>query len=308
MIKVGVLRGGVSSEYDLSLLSGEHILSCLRSDKMNDKYKPIDILITKDGAWHINGLPLMSLEQIHNKIDIVLNALHGEFGEDGKVQQLLDQWKIPYTGSGSFASALGYNKQLAKDQFARLGIKTPKHILYPANPPDFDGPRDQYAEEKAHEILRRLPPPWIVKPLTGGSSTGIHVCKTFAELARAFEMGVNQNVSVLVEEMIEGKVATVGVVEDFRKKDLYTFPVIGRFSEDEKSEMEYLAGLVHSGLNLSHYSESDFIVHPKKGVYIIEVNTLPKLHAGSLLYSHLENVGSSMPEFLSHIIELARQK
>src|SRR3989344_914850 len=124
MIRVGVLRGGVSPEYNISLLSGEHLLSHLRGEKFNDRYKPVDLLITKDGAWHVNGLPA-SMEKISRSVDVIWNTLHGEYGEDGQVQKILDNWNIPYTGSGALSSALGYNKVLAKEQFKKLQIKTP---------------------------------------------------------------------------------------------------------------------------------------------------------------------------------------
>lgn len=333
MIKVGVIRGGTSNEYEVSLASGAQVLLHLRGDKMKDRYLPIDIFIDRDGIWHINGIPT-TLDKVAQKVDVIVNALHGDYGEDGKVQQQLEQWGIPYTGSGPFSSALGYNKSLAKDEFTKLGIKTPKHILFPAYQEDFDGPKDRYATQKAREVWGRISPPWIVKPLTGGSSMGIHVCKTFDSLVNAFHDGVNQKVSVLVEEFIIGKEATVGVIDNFRGKKVYTLPPVeiripktstffdkdikyngksleicpGNFTEEEKKELERLAALIHTGLDLSHYSRSDFMVHPKKGIYALEVNTLPGLTEESLMPKALEAVGSSLPEFIEHIIKLAKER
>jgi len=333
MIKVGVIRGGMSGEYEVSLASGAHVLSHLRSDAMSDKYKPVDIFIDRDGIWHINGIPT-TMDKIIHKVDVIINALHGDYGEDGKVQQILEQWKIPYTGSGPFASAVGYNKFLTKQEFSKLGINTPKHILFPAYQEDFDEPKSRYAQKKAREVWERLPPPWIVKPLTGGSSMGVHVCKTFQSLVDAFEEGVNEKVSVLVEEFIKGKEATVGVIDNFRGKKVYALPPIeiripktstffdkdikyngqskeicpGNFTDEEKRELERLAELIHTGLDLSHYSRSDFIIHPKKGIYALEVNTLPGLTNESLMPKALSAVGSNMPEFIEHIIKLAIKK
>jgi D-alanine--D-alanine ligase len=333
MIKVGVIRGGVSDEYEVSLKTGANVLSHLRSDKLNHKYKAIDIYLDKEGVFHVGGVPA-SLAKISNLVDVAFNALHGDYGEDGKLVQELEQWGIPYTGSGAFPSAVGYNKALAKEQFARLGIKTPKHMLYPAYQEDFDGDRESYALRKAKEVWEKLPPPWIVKPLSSGSSMGVHVCKTYPELVRAFEMGTTQKVSVLVEEMIEGKEATVGVIDQFRGKDFYALPPIeirvpktktffdydakytgisqeicpGNFKEEEKRELERLASLIHKGLNLSHYSRSDFIVHPRKGIYALEVNTLPGLTDESLVPKGLHAVGASVPEFIDHILTLALNK
>jgi D-alanine-D-alanine ligase len=333
MIKVGVIRGGVSSEYDVSLKTGSNVLSHLRGDKLNSIYKPIDILIDKDGVWNMNGKPV-SIDDVFHSVDVIFNALHGDFGEDGKVQQMLDQWKIPYTGSGAFASALGYNKVLAKEQFSLLGIKTPKYIVIPKYKEDIDKSLDLYSGNISKQIHDKLSPPWIIKPLSGGSSVGMKMCRTYPEIENAFLEGVNIDTDVLVEELIEGKEATVGVVDNFRDKKVYVLPVIeiripksknffdyeakytgvsdevcpGNFSRDEKIELERLAELIHTGLNLSHYSRSDFIVHPKKGIYALEVNTLPGLTDESLVPKMLLAVGSDVPSFIDHIIKLALKR
>ncbi len=333
MIKVGVLRGGPSSEYDVSLLSGEHILATLREKPLSDTYEALDIFIDKSGAWHMKGFEIEPKSLMH-KVDVIINSLHGSFGEDGKVQQLLDNLQIPYTGSGAFASALGMHKGLSKDQFYRMGVKTPRHILIHAYDKKLDGEIEDYAHRKAREAWEFLPPPWIVKPVSGGSSMGIHVCKNFESLENAFLIGANMDVDVMVEEMIEGKEASVSVIEKFRNQDLYTPPPIeirlpsgkscfdyeskysdkhtiicpGKFTRAEILELERIAKLIHKEMNLRHYSRTDFIVSPKKGIYALEVNTLPGLTRHSLLPKSIDDIGSSMPEFLNHIIELALNK
>jgi len=332
MIKVGVVRGGISGEYEVSLKTGSNVLSHLRGDKLNQTYKVIDILIDKNGVWHINGKPVSTSDVFHS-VDVVFNALHGDFGEDGRVQQMLDQWKIPYTGSGAFASALGYNKVLSKEQFTRLGVKTPNHLIIPQYQEE-DGDLEIYAVRVAKQIHDKLTPPWIVKPLSGGSSVGMKMCRTYPDLINAFLEGVNKDVDVLIEEMIEGKEATVGVVNNFRDKAVYVLPPIeiripksknffdyeakytgvseeicpGNFSREEKEELEKLAEIIHTGLNLDHYSRSDFIVHPKKGIYALEVNTLPGLTDESLVPKMLNAVGATVPEFIDHIIKLALKR
>ncbi len=341
MIRVGVIRGGPSSEYEVSLNTGANVLSHLRSDEMNQKYKPIDILIDKNGVWHVNGKPT-TLEHISNNVDVIFNALHGDFGEDGKVQQMLDQWKIPYTGSGAFASALGFNKILAKEQFKRLGIKTPQYVLLMRdlpmqageNSPDKSG--SDLAKEQAKLVWGKFPAPWVVKLIASGSSVGVYICKTFPELENALLNGINADSDIFVEEMIIGKEATVPIIEKFRGQNIYALPPIeirvpkgkdffdyevkygdssteaeicpGNFSIEEKDELIRLASLIHTGLNLDHYSRSDFIIHPKKGIYALEVNTLPGLSDQSLTPKALKVVGSSMPEFISHLLSLALEK
>jgi D-alanine-D-alanine ligase len=333
MIKVGVIRGGVSGEYEVSLATGAEVLSSLRGDKMKDKYSAVDIFIDRSGVWHINGIPI-SIDNLPSNVDVIFNALHGDFGEDGKVQRILEDLKIPYTGSGPIGSEIGYDKLLSKKEFKKLNIKTPKHILFPVYQEDFDGKRKEYATKCAKKVWNKFSSPWIIKPLTGGSSMGIHVCKTFPSLVSAFEVGVNENVSVIVEEFIEGKEATVGAIDRFRSKNVYTLPPVeiripktstffdnevkyngksqeicpGNFTDKEKEELERLASFIHSGLGLRHYSRSDFIVHPKKGIYALEVNTLPGLTRESLMPKALDAVGSNLPEFIEHLIKLALKK
>lgn len=332
MIRVGVIRGGISSEYDVSLNTGGNVLSHLRGREMNSKYKPVDILIDKSGAWHINGRQV-SMNDVSNSVDVVFNALHGDFGEDGKVQQILEQWSIPYTGSGPFPSAVGYNKVLAKKQFSLLGIKTPQYItLESGNNSNLD--INTLAQQQARAVWQKFGAPWVVKPQSSGSSFGVKICKTFPELVEALTIGLSDNSDLLIEEMIDGKEATVGVVEGLRGKDTYTLPPIeiripktkrffdydakytgiseeicpGNFTNEEKVELERLASLIHNGLNLSHYSRSDFIVNPRKGIYALEVNTLPGLTDESLTPKALSAIGATMPEFLDHIISLALKK
>ncbi len=333
MIRVGVIRGGISSEYDVSLNTGANVLAHLRSEHMSDTYKPIDIYIDKAGAWHVAGKPA-TLEDISKKVDVVFNALHGDFGEDGKVQTLLDQWGIPYTGSKAFPSALGYNKALAKERFKALGIQTPQSVIITMDSIDREKDLRATAKEQARFVWSKIAPPWVVKPISSGSSVGVKVSKTFPELESAIESCITGNTDILVEEMIEGKEATVGVVEGFRGKDIYTLPPIeirvpkhktffdydakysgiseeicpGNFTHAEKEELQKMASLIHSGLDLSHYSRSDFIVHPKKGIYALEVNTLPGLTDESLTPKALNAVGATMPEFLRHILNLAHKR
>src|SRR3989344_1331585 len=113
-IRVGVLRGGPSAEYEISLLTGENGLKYLPPVK----YQTHDILLSRDGVWHLNGFP-SSPEKIFRKVDLIFNALHGEYGEDGKVQQFLETHSIPYTGSGAVALGLALRKNPGPGTFQK---------------------------------------------------------------------------------------------------------------------------------------------------------------------------------------------
>lgn len=317
-IKVGILRGGLGHEYEVSLKTGASVIKNLPSDK----YQPVDILITRDGLWHISGRPV-SPEEAIRRVDVIFNALHGQFGEDGQLQQLLDMTGVPYTGSGALASALGMNKPKSKEIFRQAGFKVPQDIVL----------KKEIlvdAEESAYQVFRRLSPPWIIKPAGSGSSVGLYLAKNFSELVLALEQVFLLTDDVLVEEYIKGREATCGVVEKWRQQDYHALLPIeiitppekslfdyeakysgvtqeicpGRFSPEEKREIERLSAEIHKVLGLKHYSRSDFVISPK-GIYVLEVNTLPGLTEESLIPKSLKASGVDYPQFLDHIITLA---
>jgi len=314
-----VLRGGLSHEYEVSLKTGGSVLQHLPSEK----YAAQDILIEKSGVWHLRGMPTTPA-RVFNQVDVVFNALHGEYGEDGTVQRILDTFGIPYTGSGTLGSAVAMNKALAKEHLQSLNIKTPQHKVLEVT---------DDLEERVFEIFRKQSPPLVVKPCTGGSSVGVTIAKSYEALLQSVYKAFEYAPKVLIEEYIKGREATCGVIEHFREKELYSMLPIeiippqennffdydakysgktqeicpGNFSVEEKDELQRLAKEVHETLGLRHYSRSDFIVSPK-GIYFLEVNTLPGLTSESLVPKSLEAVGCSFPEFLDHLVTLALRK
>ncbi len=314
--RVGVLRGGPSSEYDVSLVTGTSVIKHLSPDK----YKVKDVLITKDGTWHMDGMPILP-EKLSRNVDVVVNAMHGKYGEDGQAQQILESFSIPYTGSRPAPSAVAMNKILAKEVFKRHGIRTPHGIVI-ENSNDLS--------ELPAFIFKKVSPPWFVKPANGGSSVGASMAKNLAELEDALALAFSYDDKVIVEECIKGREATCGVLDNFRNNDIYALLPIeivppqeksffdykckydgtskeicpGNFSPKEKQHLQELALAIHRALGLRHYSRSDFIVSPR-GIYALEVNTLPGLTPESLFPKSLAAVGCSYSQFLDHLISLA---
>src|SRR3989338_1452222 len=171
-IRVGVLRGGPSSEYEVSLKTGENVLKFLPS-----RYEGRDILLTRDGKWHFDGLENPP-DKIFRHIDVIFNALHGEFGEDCKLQQILEAHKIPFTGSGSFSSALAMNKVLARKIFEGAGIKMPRGFVIK---------KDDDLNGAAAKIFKNFSPPWVLKPLNRGSSIGVKIINKLSDLKKGME-------------------------------------------------------------------------------------------------------------------------
>jgi D-alanine-D-alanine ligase len=317
-LHVAVLRGGPSSEYDVSLKTGATILK-----NMPEKFHAHDILISKEGAWHREGLE-RSPDRALKNIDVVVNAMHGEYGEDGKVQKILDSLGMRYTGSGSVASSIAMNKHLTKKAFEAHGLKTPYFTTLKKSDP---------VEEKIHEIFHRFFLPLVVKPASSGSSVGISIIKDFKDLEQALFKAFAVSDVVLVEEYIKGREATCGVINNFRGESTYTLLPVeiihpkendffdydakyggksqeivpGNFSDKEKQEIQRMAKHAHETLHLRHYSRSDFMIHPRRGVFILEVNTLPGLTEQSLLPKSLEAIGCSLPDFIEHLIAQAQQ-
>ena len=315
-VRVGVLRGGISNEYDISLLSGEAVLRNLPQDK----YDVEDILIDKDGVWYHRGLPL-KLSSFFAHVDVVFNALHGEYGEDGRVQKILTDLGIPYTGSQVIESAICMNKAQAKAALWSTGIKTPKFIVASSD----DNPK-----VLCTRAYKTFAAPHVIKPTFGGSSIGVTISRNPKEFLENLETALELFDEVIIEEFIVGREVTCGVIDDFRGKRYYTLLPIeiipkdgrvffdyeakykggskelcpGNFTNDESMYIQKLAKIVHKALGLSHYSRSDFIMTPRD-VYFLEVNTLPGLTDNSLIPKSLKAVGIEFPDFLDHIVQLA---
>ena len=268
-IRIGVLRGGPSLEYSVSLLTGQNVLKHMPKDK----YRAYDILITKDGIWHENGFPAPA-HKILTKFDAIFNALHGEYGEDGKVQQILEAYSLPYTGSGIIPSALAMNKVASKDLFKKAGLKVPKWLAVE---------KGGDLREKAKEIHESLFSPWVIKPQDRGSSVGVSVARNIPELIGALSEAFMYSDRAIAEEYIAGREATCGVLENFRGQKYYALPVVeiipvsgkffdnkakydgttkeicpANFDPETSKKIQESAIAAHRALGLRHYSRSDF--------------------------------------------------
>ncbi|HYC82941.1 MAG TPA: ATP-grasp domain-containing protein [Candidatus Paceibacterota bacterium] len=313
-MNVGVLRGGISHEYDVSLKTGGEVLR-----NLPEHCKPRDVLIMRDGSWHLDGLPIYPHE-LPKHVDIAVNALHGHFGEDGQVQRLLENIGLPYTGSRHFAASTTFNKAAAKNILSQAGIKVPRAYALTAG--EEIGP-------KAKEIFSAFCPPWIIKPADNGSSIGISLARGIVELINGIEEAFRYSDTVLVEEYIRGREVVLGVMDNYRSQDTYVLlpvevrkPRIGvlgyahkyadeppylsapTLNSEEKSRLEQTAREAYRSLGLRHYATIDCIVTPNH-VYVLEANSLPGLTPSSPFPQALQTVGCSQREFLGHVINQA---
>lgn len=313
---VGVLRGGPSHEHEVSLKSGAAILANLPEENFVAR----DIYIDKSGQWYERGRPITP-DRILRQLDVVLNGLHGEYGEDGKVQKLLERFGVRYAGTNSFNSSIAMHKLMAKMRAKETGLLTPD-FRYIEHVTD--------SEVVAYDIIRTFRQPVVVKPVGWGSSIGISIVSGYVPVLTAIKQLFFRGASsILIEEYIRGKEATMGIVENLRDEALYTLPPIeiippkgdffsydakysgksleicpGNFSRVTTEDLQRAAKIMHRTLGLRHYSQSDFII-TSKGVYYLETNTLPGLTSESLLPKSLAAIGVSFPAFLSHLVNLA---
>lgn len=304
-IKVGVLRGGPSAEHEISLLTGANVLKNLPPEK----YQGIDILISQEGQW-----PKMPA------VDVIFNALHGEYGEDGQVQLILEKNHLPYTGSGVTASALAMNKWASRQLFKAAGLKIPPAVKIEKSIPG------SAAEPK-------FGLPWIIKPVNRGSSVGISLIKNLEEFLAGLNAAFRYDNSVMVEKFIPGREATCGILENFQREKYFALPVIeiipptqkpffdyqckydgttreicpAEFNEEITQAIQETARRAHQALGCRDYSRADMIV-TEDGIYILEVNTLPGLTKESLLPKAAAAVGCSFDQFLDHLLILALKR
>ncbi|QQG37647.1 MAG: ATP-grasp domain-containing protein [Candidatus Kaiserbacteria bacterium] len=316
---VGVLRGGTSNEYNLSLKTGAAIMAALPEDA----YETRDILIDKQGFWHLRGKPVTPARALA-QIDVVVSALHGGVGEDGSVHRILDRSGVPYPGSRALPSGFSLNKVRARTFFQRAGVQTPRSVAFTLS-------NDMSTGDMAQAVFQQFGPPYVVKPVSEGSSYGIKYAPTVLELAEAIADVLDSYGAAIVQEFLMGDEFHVGVIENFRGQDLYALPpahvvrpagsryvesahheqgilkhnVPSNFTIEQKQQIAELAKSAYRSLSMAHYAGVDIIL-TRRGPHVLEVDSIPHLFEGSAFPRALEAVGSSLKEFLEHAIRMAR--
>ncbi len=302
-LTVALLSGGISSERDVSLGSGNQVFEALNKDKYDVvRYDP-----KTDIPKLVNDAP---------GIDVALIILHGPYGEDGTVQGLLDLLDIPYQGSGVLGSAVAMNKLTSKQLYEKAGLDTPPYMVLENN-----GPLDVTA------CVDTLGLPMVVKPVSGGSSIGIEIVRTEEALAGAVEKAFAEDASVLLEACIEGLELTCGVIGN---EELTPLPVIeiipgedhaffnytakytageaseicpARIDDDLAQRVQAHAASAHFALNCKGYSRTDMI-HADDKLYILETNTIPGMTPNSLLPLAARTADIPFDTLLDRLIEL----
>jgi len=300
---LALLSGGVSSEREVSLNSGDQVYEALDKEKYNVlRYDP--------------KTDLVRLVEDAPNIDAALIILHGPYGEDGTIQGLLELLNIPYQGSGVLGSSLAMNKVASKYLYEKASLPIPPYIeLNKGDRLDPQGWEKQFGL------------PMVIKPNAAGSSVGMTIVRTLDALQKAVEKAFSHDTTILIEGYVEGIELTGGVVGN---KQLLALPIIEIIPNDEHEffdyEAKYTAGITeeicpariddemtqkaqtyakaaHRALFCDGYSRTDMILKDRE-IYVLETNTIPGMTATSLLPQAARKAGLSFSQLLDQLIQL----
>ena len=247
--------------------------------------------------------------------DIVFMALHGENGENGKIQAAFDLFGVKYTGSDYLSSAIAMNKETSKQFFLANGIPTPKGI-------------SMRREPRQDDITKLdLTLPCVVKPCCGGSSIGVTIVRDAAEFKAALDDAFKWENELVIEEFVQGREFSVGVIEgkalpiieiapkegfyDYKNKykagsTVETCPA--ELPEQVTKDMQHYAEEVARVIGLDTYSRSDFLLNDKNEMFCLEANTLPGMTPTSLLPQEAAVIGMSFNQLCEHLIDISLKK
>jgi len=299
-LKVAVLMGGVGEERDISIQSGNCVAQALREAGLR-------VVICDIRPDHLNILDAPD-------IDLFFIALHGIFGEDGQLQQILEDRSLVYTGSGPRASKLAFDKLAGKSAFSKAGVTTPKAITFDPNA------QTEELEQQVVELGRAF----VVKPLRQGSTIGVSIVDEPRSALEAARRCANRFGDCMIEEYIRGREITVAVLEnralpiiEIRSKTgFYDYQAKyldhrTEFLFDTIADAALTAGIEHAALDCfnalgcRHLARVDFILSEDQKAYALELNTIPGFTAHSLLPMAAARTGLSMSGLCMRIVEAA---
>ena len=304
--RVGVLMGGPSSEREISLKSGKAVFSAL--SQAGVEAVAIDIT-TDDPQENISLLKKYNL-------DCAFIALHGRFGEDGAIQAILEQLRLPFTASGVKASKLAMDKIGSLEIFAQGGLCVP---------------RSQFLEKSAYQkekvFNNQLGFPLVVKPANHGSSIGLSLIENAAQLPQAIDLAFKFDNHIIIQEYIHGRELTVGILDDLALPVIEIIPhnkffdFAAKYQDNQTQyiipavldvhvalEIQAIAQKAHKLLGCYGCSRVDIILTKEGCPYILEVNTIPGMTATSLLPKASKMVGIDFSQLCLKLLELAYAK
>ena len=294
---IAVLMGGPGSEREVSLASGNAVLEALKGEALN--------AVSVDVAGNTIDLP--------EGTGLCFNAIHGTFGEDGELQTILEEMKMPYTGAGIESSQVAFDKVASKEIFVAHNVPTPASKIINCS----DGVK-----------LPEMPLPYVVKPPREGSSVGVHIVHNEAEAMVAMEDAAKYGDEVLVEQYVDGLELTVGVLDGVALPIVHIAPRDGFY--DMKNKYPWMSGdggtdyycpaeldeattvavqdaalAAHCALGVEIYSRVDVLLDKEGNPYVLEANTIPGMTASSLLPKAAKVAGYDFGPLCEKIADLS---
>lgn len=344
-----VLAGGLSTERDVSFKTGGMVAQALRENGhrvilldvfMGYKEEEEDVsgifAHGEEASVKVQGIPETAPDlakvkasrkdksdcffgpnviQICRMADIVFMALHGENGENGKIQAAFDLFGIRYTGSGYLGSAIAMDKGISKVFFEANAIPAPKGI------------KMKKSERKDTFEQTGLTLPCVVKPCCGGSSIGVSIVRSAEEYQNALEEAFRWEDEIIIEDYIEGREFSVGVIEGKALPVIEIAPLEGFYDyknkykagsavetcpaelpEELSEQMRRYAEAAAAALGLETYSRMDFLLNQKNEIYILEANTLPGMTATSLLPQEAQAAGIDYNQLCEKLIMISMKQ
>ena len=348
-MKIVVLAGGLSTERDVSFKTGDMVAKALRenghqvivldvfmgySDKKEDITGIFDR--SEEVSVKVEGIPEVAPDlakvkasrkdqsdnffgpnviEICQEADIVFMALHGENGENGKIQAVFDLFGVKYTGTGYLGSALAMDKGMAKKLFGHSHIPCPRGAA-------------MKKENRTDDVeTLGISLPCVVKPCCGGSSIGVSIAHTKEEFKAALDEAFRWENELIIEEYVEGREFSVGVIDFKALPVIEIAPVVGFYDyknkykagsavetcpadlpEEISAKMQHYAEQVASVLGLDTYSRTDFLLNKKNEIFCLEANTLPGMTPTSLLPQEANVVGMNFNQLCERLIEISLRK
>ena len=338
-MKIVVLAGGISTERDVSLVSGKNVYEALCSKghqvvlldvylgyegnienifeqdvdwiaqvgNISEECPDLEAVkaLRKDGDKNFFGPNVLSICQA---ADVVFMALHGECGEDGKIQATFDLFGIKYTGTDATSSAMCMDKAITKDIFKAYGVSTPQGVHF----------------TKDNPVMEPVVLPCVVKACCGGSSIGVTIAHTKEEYQAAVKDTFRLGDKIVVEQYIKGREFSVGVMDGKALPVIEIAPICGFYdyknkyqagsaietcpadiSKEAAEGMQKCAETAFAALRLKNYARMDFMMDEEENYYCLEANTLPGMTSTSLLPQEAAAIGICFEDLCQKIVEMA---
>lgn len=347
-IKLAVIFGGMSTENEVSIISGTSVIKNINKEK----YEIFPIYIDKKGTWHKypENQNLMNIKEniskfikIENvteyikKFDVVFPVLHGLYGEDGTIQGMLELLKIPYVGCNVLASSVGMDKAYTKVIFEKANLKQADYIYIRKNDDKYIFVEKDFSEEILNiediveKIVKNITFPMFVKPSNSGSSVGVRKVVSEEELKNAIEYASSFDKKIIIEQGIKGKEVECAVLgneivksscvgEIIPAEEFYSYDakynnsdsktlIPANISEEISEKIQYLAIKAFKAINGAGLARVDFFVEDAtQEVYINEINTMPGFTSISMYPKLWEKSGIQYEDLLDRLIQLAFER